>query len=65
VGDLLEDARQKAPSLIGNVKEIAGRPNKDFLAGLAASHLNLQLFIKIMRNFTEIRESAAAAGSRT
>jgi hypothetical protein len=65
VSDLLEDAKQKTPALISNVKEIAGRPNKDFLAGLAASHLNLQLFIKIMRNFTEIRESAAAAGSRT
>jgi hypothetical protein len=64
VSDLLEDARQKAPALITNVKEIAGRPNKDFLAGIAAAHLNLQLFIKIMRNFTEIRESPAAAGSR-
>ncbi len=64
VSDLLEDARQKAPALITNFKEIAGRPNKDFLAGIASAHLNLQLFIKIMRNFTEIRESPAAAGSR-
>ncbi len=64
VSDLLEDARQKAPALITNVKEIAGRPNKDFLAGIAAAHLSLQLFIKIMRNFTEIRESPAVAGSR-
>jgi len=64
VSDLLEDAKQKAPALITNFKEIAGRPNKEFLAGLAASHLNLQLFIKIMRNFTEIRENPAAAGSR-
>jgi hypothetical protein len=64
VGDLLADARQKAPALITNLKEIAGRPNKDFLAAIAAGHLNLQLFIKIMRNFTEIRESSAAAGSR-
>jgi hypothetical protein len=64
VSDLLEDARQKAPALITNVKEIAGRTNKDLLAGIAAAHLNLQLFIKIMRNFTEIRESPAAAGSR-
>jgi hypothetical protein len=64
VGDLLEDAKQKAPALITNLKEIAGRPNKDFLAGIAAGHLYLQLFIKIMRNFTEIRENPAAAGSR-
>ncbi len=64
VSDLLEDSGQKAPALITNVKEIAGRPNKDFLAAIASAHLNLQLFIKIMRNFTEIRESPAAAGSR-
>jgi hypothetical protein len=65
VGDLLQDAKQKAPALVSNIKEIATRPNKDFLAGLAASHLNLQLFIKIMRNFTDIRENPAAAVPRT
>jgi hypothetical protein len=65
VGDLLEDARQKAPTLISNIKEIAARPNKDFLAGLATSHQSLQLFIKIMRNFTELRENPAAAAPRT
>jgi hypothetical protein len=65
LGELLEDAKQKAPTLISNVKEVMGRPGKDSLAALAAAQANLQLFIKIMRNFTEIRESAAAAGSQT
>jgi len=65
LGELLEDAKQKAPAMISNLKEIAGRPNKEFLAAMAASQANLQLFIRIMRNFTEIRENAAAAGSQT
>jgi hypothetical protein len=64
VSDLLEDAKQKTPAMISNLKEIAGRP-KDFLAALTAAQSNLQLFIKIMRNFTEIRENVAAAGSHT
>jgi hypothetical protein len=63
--ELLEDAKQKAPAMITNLKELAGRPNKDFLAAMAASQASLQLFIRIMRNFTEIRENAAAAGSQT
>jgi hypothetical protein len=63
--ELLEDAKQKAPAMITNLKELAGRPNKDFLAAMAASQDSLQLFIRIMRNFTEIRENAAAAGSQT
>ena len=65
VSDLLEDAKQKTPAMISNLKEIAGRPSKDFLAALAAAQSNLQLFIKVMRNFTEIRENVAAAGSHT
>jgi hypothetical protein len=56
---------QKAPAMITNLKELAGRPNKDFLAAMAASQASLQLFIRIMRNFTEIRENVAAAGSHT
>ncbi len=65
LGETLEDARQKSPALVSNVKDIAGRANKEYLAALAAGHANLQLFIKIMRNFTEIRENLAASGSRT
>ena len=65
MGETLEDARQKTPALISNVKEIAGRTNKEFLAGLASGLANLQIFIKIMRNFTEIRENPAASAPRT
>jgi hypothetical protein len=64
MGETLEDARQKSPALVSNVKDIAGRANKEYLAALAAGHADLQLFIKIMRNFTEIRENIAASGSR-
>jgi len=65
ISETLQDARQQSPALIGNVKAIGGRANKEFLAGLAAGNSSLKLFIKIMRNFTEIRQSPAAAGPRT
>jgi len=65
IEETLQDARQQSPALIGNVKAIGGRANKEFLAGLAAGNSSLKLFIKIMRNFTEIRQSPAAAGPRT
>jgi hypothetical protein len=65
LGETLEDSRQQSPALVSNMKDIAGRSNKEYLAALAAGHASLQLFIKIMRNFTEIRENVAASGSRT
>jgi hypothetical protein len=65
MGETLQDARQQAPALISNVKAIGGRANKEFLAGLASGLTSLQLFIKIMRNFTEIRQNPAASAPRT
>jgi len=63
--ETLDDARQKAPALVTNIKSIAGRLNKEYLASLATGLGSLKLFIKIMRNFTEIRENLAAAAPRT
>jgi hypothetical protein len=65
LNEVLDDSRQKAPSLVINVRGIAGRANKEYLAGLASGLSSLKLFIKIMRNFTDIRESVAAVGSHT
>lgn len=64
LGEVLHDARQKAPALVINVRGIAGRANKEYLAALDSCLGSLKLFIKVMRNFTDIRESAAASGSR-
>ena len=61
LAEVLTDAKQKVPSLIGNIKMIAGRSNREFLAVLASGQNNLNLFLKIMRNFTDIRQNPAAS----
>jgi hypothetical protein len=65
LGEALEDSKQKVPALIPNVRSIAGRANKEYLGNLAAALAELNLFIRIMRNFSEIRQNPAVAGSRT
>jgi hypothetical protein len=63
--EALQDARQKIPALIINVRSIAGRTNKEYLLNLGSALGELQLFIRIMRNFSEIRQNPAAAVSHT
>jgi hypothetical protein len=65
LGEALDDAKQKVPALIINVRSIAGRANKEYLGNLGSGLAEMNLFIRIMRNFSEIRQNPAAAGSRT
>jgi hypothetical protein len=63
--EALQDSGQKIPALIINVRSIAGRANKEYLLGLGSALEKLQLFIRIMRNFSEIRQNPAAVVSHT
>lgn len=65
LAEALEDSKQKVPALIPNVRSIAGRANKEYLGNLGAGLAELNLFIRIMRNFSEIRQNPVVAGSRT
>jgi hypothetical protein len=63
--ELLADARQHVPTIVGNIKVIGGDHNQERLHDLVTDAQRLTLFISIMRKFTVIgtdREMKAPAG---
>jgi len=54
--EILEDAKQKSPEHVANIKSLAGGANDQYLAGLSAGYESLYLFVKIVKNFTKVRQ---------
>jgi len=54
--DIVKDANQKEPTQISNIHQLGGKNNKEFLSYLGLGNSTLERFIKIIRNFTKIRE---------
>ncbi len=56
--EILNDAKQKTPAQISNIKLMAGKKTQEYLARLTYGYNNLYLFAKIMKNFTTIKQLA-------
>jgi hypothetical protein len=54
--EILNDARQKTPVQISNIKSLGGRRYPELLARLSSGYNNLFLFTRIMKNFTTIQQ---------
>jgi len=61
--EVLNDAKQKNPALISNIKSLGGRRSQEQLARLAGGYNTLLLFTRIMRNFTHVRQADASTAA--
>lgn len=50
--EILNDAKQKNPAQISNIKSLGGRRSQEHLARLASGYNHLLLFTRIMQSFT-------------
>ncbi len=54
LAEILEDARQKNPNVVNNVRVLGGKANREFLGRLSMGAGSLDRLAKIMKNFTVI-----------
>ncbi len=54
--EILNDFKQNSPTYISNIKVIGGIKNREFIASLVNDYNDIVKLIRIMKNFTIIRE---------
>jgi len=54
--EVIDDARQKTPEHVANIKSLGGSGNDQYLAALSRGYDNLYLFVRIIKNFTPVRQ---------
>ncbi len=60
--EILNDAKQKTPAQIQNIKFLSGKKTQEYLNLLSRGYDNLYLFTKIMKNFTTIKQLTMDTG---
>jgi hypothetical protein len=54
--EVIDDARKKNPEHVANIKSLGGGGNDQYLAALSRGYDSLFLFVKIIKNFTTVRQ---------
>ncbi len=57
-GELLADYKKSAPQLVTNIRTLGGLRNREIMGAIMESKQKLDMFIRIMRNFSIIKVSA-------
>ncbi|NLJ45224.1 MAG: hypothetical protein GX430_01505 [Treponema sp.] len=63
MGDLLTDYRRPSPDLVTNIRTLGGARNKEILGQVAEGKRQLDILLRIMRNFTYIRGPGTLPGT--
>jgi hypothetical protein len=58
IGDILADYRKSSPDLVTNIRTMGGSRNKEYLATLAEHRRLIDVFVRVMRNFSYVRAPA-------
>ena len=54
--EVIDDSRKKTPERVANIKTLGGGGNDQYLATLSRGYESLFLFVKIIKNFTTVRQ---------
>jgi hypothetical protein len=54
--EVIGDSKQKVPEHVANIKSLGGSGNDQYLAALSRGYDSLYLFVKIIKNFTPVRQ---------
>ena len=63
MGDLLTDYRRPSPDLVTNIRTLGGARNKEILGQISEGKRQLEILLRIMRNFTYIRGPGTVPGT--
>ncbi len=61
--EILNDAKQKTPMQVSNIKSMSGGKSQEYLARISYGYNNLYLLTKIIKNFTTIKQLTMAEDS--
>ncbi len=60
--DVLSDFKRSSPELITNIRTLGAGKNRDLMHAVNAGYNDIQRLVKIMRNFTIVRQSQSQNG---
>ncbi len=61
IGELLTDYRRSSPDLVTNIRNLGGVRNRDIIASLGDAKRRIDIFVRIMRNFTFVKVGTQTA----
>jgi hypothetical protein len=63
--DVLGDFKRSTPELITNIRTLGAAKNKDLIQAVSSGYADINRLVKIMRNFTIVRQQVQAPGPRS
>jgi hypothetical protein len=65
LGDLLSDFKRSSPDIVTNIRTLGGGLNRELIAHLLGGRERIAILVKIMRNFTFVKNAAGSLVPQT